>query len=65
MQINGETPESTEATHWFLDLPTLTQALDVWLNECGAFGTWRPNIIEFFQNLLGDIRSHAMTRDTD
>ena len=64
-RINGETPEFVETTHWFLDLPALAQALGVWLDEREASGTWRPNVIKFSQNLLGDIRPRAMTRDID
>ncbi|CAM2839080.1 methionine--tRNA ligase [Actinomyces slackii] len=64
-RINGETPEFVESTHWFLDLPALAQALGEWLDEREASGTWRPNVIRFSQNLLGDIRPRAMTRDID
>ena len=64
-RINGETPEFVETTHWFLDLPALAQALGAWLDEREASGTWRPNVIKFSQNLLGDIRPRAMTRDID
>ena len=64
-RINGETPEFVETTHWFLDLPALAEALGVWLDEREASGTWRPNVIKCSQNLLGDIRPRAMTRDID
>jgi len=64
-RINGETPEFIESTHWFLDLPALAGALGAWLDEREASGTWRPNVIKFSQNLLGDIRPRAMTRDID
>ena len=64
-RINGEPPEFVETTHWFLDLPALAQALGAWLDEREASGTWRPNVIKFSQNLLGDIRPRAMTRDID
>ena len=64
-RINGETPEFVETTHWFLDLPALAQALGAWLDEREASGTWRPNVIKFSQNLLGNIRPRAMTRDID
>ena len=64
-RINGETPEFVQTTHWFLDLPALAEALGAWLDEREASGTWRPNVIKFSQNLLGDIRPRAMTRDID
>ena len=64
-RINGETPEFVESTHWFLDLPALARALGAWLDEREASGTWRPNVIRFSQNILGEIRPRAMTRDID
>ena len=64
-RINGEIPEFVESTHWFLDLPALAGALGAWLDEREASGTWRPNVIRFSQNILGEIRPRAMTRDID
>jgi methionyl-tRNA synthetase len=64
-RINGETPEFVETQHFFLDLPALAGALKAWLDEREASGTWRPNVIKFSQNILGDIRPRAMTRDID
>ena len=64
-RINGEAPEFVESTHWFLDLPALAAGLGTWLDERESSGTWRPNVIKFSQNLLGDIRPRAMTRDID
>ena len=64
-RINGETPEFVETQHFFLDLPALAGALKTWLDEREASGTWRPNVIKFSQNILGDIRPRAMTRDID
>ncbi|MDO5746446.1 MAG: methionine--tRNA ligase [Actinomycetaceae bacterium] len=64
-KITGETPNFVETTHYFLDLPALAEALSKWLDEREASGTWRPNVIKFSQNLLGDIKPRAMTRDID
>jgi methionyl-tRNA synthetase len=64
-KINGETPEFVETQHFFLDLPALAQALESWLDEREASGTWRPNVIRFSQNILEEIRPRAMTRDID
>ncbi|MGC5616746.1 methionine--tRNA ligase [Georgenia sp. Z1491] len=64
-RINGETPEFVETQHFFLDLPALAEELGRWLDEREAAGTWRPNVIRFSQNILGDIRPRAMTRDID
>ena len=64
-RINGETPEFVETQHFFLDLPALAEALGAWLDEREATGTWRPNVIRFSKNILGEIRPRAMTRDID
>ena len=64
-KINGETPQFVETQHFFLDLPSLAEALKVWLDDREATGTWRPNVIKFSQNLLKDVRPRAMTRDID
>jgi methionyl-tRNA synthetase len=64
-KINGETPDFVETQHFFLDLPALAEALGEWLDEREASGTWRPNVIKFSRNILGEIRQRAMTRDID
>ncbi|MFW6776144.1 methionine--tRNA ligase [Nocardioides sp. CPCC 205120] len=64
-RINGEVPEFVETQHFFLDLPALAEALGEWLDEREASGTWRPNVIRFSKNILGEIRPRAMTRDID
>ena len=64
-KINGETPEFIETQHYLLDLPALAEALGEWLDGREASGTWRPNVIRFSKNILGDIRPRAMTRDID
>jgi methionyl-tRNA synthetase len=61
-RVNGETPEFVETEHFFLDLPALSEALGEWLR---SRGDWRPNVLKFSVNLLGDIRPRAMTRDID
>src|SRR5215212_3688694 len=64
-RINGETPQFAETQHFFLDLPALAGTLSEWLDEREASGTWRPNVIKFSRNILGEIRPRAMTRDID
>jgi methionyl-tRNA synthetase len=64
-RINGEVPEFVETQHFFLDLPALAGALGEWLDGRAASGTWRPNVIRFSRNILGDIKPRAMTRDID
>ncbi|GIG53673.1 methionine--tRNA ligase [Demequina activiva] len=61
-RINGETPQFIETEHFFLDLPALVEPLSQWL---GARHGWRPNVLNFSLNLLGDVRPRAMTRDID
>lgn len=64
-RINGETPEFKDTQHFFLDLPSLAEALGEWLDQREATGLWRPNVIKFSQNILKEIRPRAMTRDID
>ena len=61
-RINGETPSFIETEHFFLDLPALSDAIASWL---GTRTNWRPNVLNFSQNLLKDVRPRAMTRDID
>ncbi len=64
-RINGEVPQWRETQHFFLDLPSLADALRTYLEGREATGTWRPNVIRFSLNLLDDLRPRAMTRDLD
>ena len=61
-RINGEKPEFVETEHYFLDLPALSRELATWLESRKG---WRPNVLNFSLNLLGDVRPRAMTRDID
>ncbi|MDR0627752.1 MAG: methionine--tRNA ligase [Bifidobacteriaceae bacterium] len=61
-RINGETPKFVQSNHFFLDLPSLVEALAAWLE---TRGDWRPNVLKFSFNLLEDVRPRAMTRDID
>ncbi|MFE2754780.1 methionine--tRNA ligase [Actinosynnema sp. NPDC059335] len=61
-RINGETPKFVETEHLFLDLPQFIDALGGWLQTRTE---WRPNVLKFSQNLLGDLRPRAITRDLD
>ncbi|GAA0293992.1 methionine--tRNA ligase [Kineococcus aurantiacus] len=64
-RINGETPVFVETEHFYLDLPALSEALGSWLQTRAATGRWRPNVLNFSQNLLEDLKPRAMTRDID
>nr|WP_255556193.1 methionine--tRNA ligase [Tessaracoccus palaemonis] len=61
-KINGETPDFVETEHLFLDLPKLAPALAEWLD---SREDWRPNVLKFSHNLLGEIHERAITRDLD
>ena len=62
-RINGETPEFVETEHFFFDLPAFTETLGTWLQS--KSGQWRPNVLKFALNLLGDLKPRAITRDLD
>jgi methionyl-tRNA synthetase len=62
-KINGETPLFAEQEHYFLDLPAFTDALGDYLRS--KEGHWRPNVLKFSLNLLGDLQPRAITRDLD
>ncbi|NNG37702.1 methionine--tRNA ligase [Flexivirga sp. ID2601S] len=64
-KINGEVPEFVETQHFFLDLPALAGALQEWLDQVDAAGTWRPSVINFAKGLAKDMHPRAMTRDID
>ncbi|WP_347305717.1 methionine--tRNA ligase [Corynebacterium sp. SA-MJD20WY100] len=61
-KINGETPQFIETEHFLLDLPAVKDALEAWLK---TREDWRPNVLKFSLNLLGDMRPRTMTRDID
>jgi methionyl-tRNA synthetase len=62
-KINGETPVFVDTEQFFLDLPAFTEVLGSWLQ--GKSGQWRPNVLKFSLNLLGDLQPRAITRDLD
>jgi methionyl-tRNA synthetase len=62
-KINGETPAFVETEQFFLDLPAFADALGSWLQS--KSGQWRPNVLKFSLNLLGELQPRAITRDLD
>jgi methionyl-tRNA synthetase len=62
-RINGETPVFVETEQFFLDLPAFAEALGSYLQS--KSGQWRPNVLKFSLNLLGDLQPRAITRDLD
>jgi len=61
-KINGEVPKFVETEHLFLDLPSFIESLGSWM---GTRSDWRPNVLNFSQNLIKDLRPRAITRDLD
>ena len=62
-RINGEKPKFVETEHFMLDLPAFTETLGSYLQ--GKQGEWRPNVLKFSLNLLGELRPRTITRDLD
>ncbi|MCC5580205.1 methionine--tRNA ligase [Microtetraspora sp. AC03309] len=62
-RINGETPAFIETEHFMLDLPAFADTLGTWLQS--KQGEWRPNVLKFSLNLLGDLQPRAISRDLD
>jgi methionyl-tRNA synthetase len=61
-RINGETPSFIETQHFFLDLPAFADALGGWLQ---SRTDWRPNVLKFSLNLVGELKPRAISRDLD
>jgi methionyl-tRNA synthetase len=61
-KINGEVPQFVDSEQFFLDLPAFSEALGGWLQ---TRTDWRPNVLKFSANLLGELRPRAITRDLD
>src|SRR5436189_4039650 len=53
-KINGETPRFVKTEQFFLDLPAFAEALGSYLQS--KRGLWRPNVLNFSLNLLGDLQ---------
>ncbi|MGN6681849.1 MAG: methionine--tRNA ligase, partial [Streptosporangiaceae bacterium] len=62
-KINGESPVFVETEQFFLDLPAFADSLGRYLQS--KSGQWRPNVLKFSLNLLGDMQPRAITRDLD
>ncbi|WP_326644936.1 methionine--tRNA ligase [Streptosporangium sp. NBC_01755] len=62
-KVNGETPIFVETEHFMLDLPAFAEVLASWLRS--KEGDWRPNVLKFALNMLGDIHPRAISRDLD
>jgi methionyl-tRNA synthetase len=57
----GHTPGVRETEHFFLDLAQFNEPLRRWISDKSH---WRPNVLNFTLNLLGEgLRGRAITRD--
>jgi len=61
-RINGEVPVFVESPQFFLELPAFADALGSWLQ---TRRNWRPNVLRFTRNLLGELKPRAISRDLD
>ena len=61
-KIDGATPTFVESAQFFLELPAFAEALKSWLGERTD---WRPNVLKFSENLIGELRPRAISRDLD
>jgi methionyl-tRNA synthetase len=61
-KIDGKPPKFVESAQFFLELPAFAEALGGWLQTRQG---WRPNVLKFSENLIGDLKPRAITRDLD
>ena len=61
-KIDGKPPTFVESAQFFLELPAFAEALGGWLQTRQG---WRPNVLKFSENLIGDLKPRAITRDLD
>jgi methionyl-tRNA synthetase len=61
-KVDGQPPKFVDSAQFFLELPAFAGALSAWLQ---TREDWRPNVLKFSQNLLGDLKPRAISRDLD
>jgi methionyl-tRNA synthetase len=61
-RINGEVPEFRETEHFFFNLPAFAEQLSDWIAKQEH---WRPNVRNFSENFIADLKPRAITRDLD
>lgn len=60
----GSTPEVRETKHLYIDLPSISQKLDGWMNEVSVKGKWSDNAINITKAWIRDgLNERAITRD--
>ncbi|MEM7201615.1 MAG: methionine--tRNA ligase [Planctomycetota bacterium] len=60
--LDGQPPELRPSRHWYLDLAKIR---DGWLQEWfeAKRTDWKPNVRNFVEGALGDLRERPITRD--
>ena len=61
-KIDGKPPQFVESAQFYLELPAFAEALGEWLQSREG---WRPNVLKFSENLVGDLKPRPITRDLD
>jgi methionyl-tRNA synthetase len=61
-KIDGTTPKFVESAQFFLELPAFAEALGSWLQ---TRTDWRPNVLKYSANLIGELQPRAISRDLD
>jgi len=61
-KIDGSTPKFVESAQFFLELPAFAEALGGWLQ---TRTDWRPNVLKYSANLIGELQPRAISRDLD
>jgi|YNPBryunderm2012_1023409.scaffolds.fasta_scaffold00465_11 methionyl-tRNA synthetase len=65
-KISGKTPVLKETLHWYFPLGRYQKALEEFINEKEASGTWRQNVINYARSWLKEgLGDRAITRDLD
>lgn len=60
----GDTPETRDTKHWYLDLAKLQPKLEEWLDTKRSY--WKPNVLSQVDSWLKQgLRPRAITRDLD
>jgi methionyl-tRNA synthetase len=63
-KTDGSKPVIRETEHFFLNLPAFSERLDAYLSSHASH--WRPNVIHFARNLLGEgLKPRSFTRDVE
>ena len=60
----GNTPEAKETKHLYINLPKLSDKLDVWMKKASVEGKWADNAVNITKAWIRDgLNERAITRD--